>query len=84
VDTTRFYKYENQVYNFLLHEKHIARLEQRIKELRKRYPVWINEKLLSELELSDSTKTHQTSLFARKNFTGEAVVPIVDMKWIQF
>jgi len=84
VDTTRFYKYEPQVYNFLLHEKHITRLEKRLFELRKRYPVWINENLLNELELSDGTKTHQTSLFARKNFTGEAVVPTADMKWIQF
>ncbi|MBC8182934.1 peptidyl-prolyl cis-trans isomerase [candidate division KSB1 bacterium] len=84
VDTTRFYKYENQVYNFLLHEKHIAQLEKRLTDLRKRYPVWINEELLKELELSDGTKTHQTSLFVRKNFTGEALVPIADMKWIQF
>jgi len=84
VDTTRFYKYENQVYNFLLHQKHLARLEKRLAELRKRYPVWINEELLDSLELSDGTKTHQTSLFARKSFTGAAIVPIVDMKWIQF
>ena len=84
VDTNRFYKYENQVYNFLLHEKHIARLEKRLTDLRKRYPVWINEKLLNELKLSDGTKTHQTSLFVRKSFTGEALVPIADMKWIQF
>ena len=84
VDTTRFYKYENQVYNFLLHEKHIAQLEKKLTYLRKRYPVWINEELLNALELSDGPKTHQTSLFVRKNFTGEALVPIADMKWIQF
>jgi hypothetical protein len=84
VDTTRFYKYESQVYNFLLHKKHLALLESRLKKLKRRYPVWINQKLLDELELSDGTKTHQTSLFARKNFTGEAIVPTVDMKWIQF
>ncbi|MBN1352026.1 peptidyl-prolyl cis-trans isomerase [candidate division KSB1 bacterium] len=84
VDTTRFYKYEQSVYNFILHEKHLALLEQKLAELRQRYPVWIDEKLLDELELSDGTKTYQTSVFLRKNFTGEAVVPIADMKWINF
>jgi len=84
VDTTRFYKYENSVYNFILHEKHIARLDEKLADLRKRYPVWINEALLDQLEVSDSPKSHQTSLFLRKSFTGEAAVPIADMKWIQF
>ena len=84
VDTTRFYEYENSVYNFILHEKHIARLEKKCADLRKRYPVWINEKLLNELELTESPKSLQTSYFLRKNFTGEAVVPIADMKWISF
>ncbi len=84
VDTTRFYKYENSIYNFLLHEKQTAQLEKKLASLRKRYPVWINEKLLVEMELSDGGKTLQTSFFLRKNITGEAVVPIVDMKWIHF
>jgi len=84
VDTTRFYKYENSVYNFILHEKHIHRLEEKLAELRQRYPVWINEKLLSEMQLSDGGKTSQTSFFLRKNFDGTPTVPIVDMKWLNF
>lgn len=84
VDTTRFYKYESDVYNFILHEKHIARLEAKLAELKKRYPIWLNEKLLNEMALSDSGKTLQTSVFLRSNFTGAPSVPIADMKWINF
>lgn len=82
VDTTRFYKYEHSVHNFLLHEKHMQRLEKKLAKLRERYPVEINEELLSELELTETPKSHLTSVFARKNFSGEAVVPIADMKWL--
>jgi len=84
IDSTRLYKYENQVYNFILHEKQSQRLQQRLAELEKRYPVRINEPLLNELKLSDSVKTNWTSFFVRKNFTGQALVPIVDMKWLRF
>ncbi len=84
VDSTRFYKYENQIHNLILHEKHLARLNQRLAELEKKYPVQINNKLLEALPLSDSLQTNQTSLFVRKNFTGQALVPVVDMKWLRF
>ena len=33
VDTTRFYKYESDVYNKIIHEKHTALLEQEINKL---------------------------------------------------
>jgi len=84
VDTTRMYKYESDVYNFILHEKHIARLDEKLAELRQQYPVWINAELLNQLELNDSSKTILTSYFVRKNFSGEAVVPTADLKWINF
>jgi len=84
VDTTRFYKYEHEVYNTLLHEKHLQRLQERLTELEKRYPVFIDETLLGRLDLSDSTRSNVTSLFVRKNFTGEALVPTVDLKWLRF
>ncbi len=84
VDTTRFYKYENEVYNTLLHEKHLKRLQERLTELEKRYPVFIDSALLDQLALSDSARSNLTSLFVRKNFTGEALVPTVDMKWLRF
>jgi hypothetical protein len=84
VDTTRFYKYENEVYNAILHEKHIHQLESEIEGLRERYPVWINESLLNELELSDGPKSLQTSVYLRKNFSGEAFMPTADMKWLHF
>ncbi|NLP10103.1 peptidyl-prolyl cis-trans isomerase [bacterium] len=84
VDTTRFYKYEHEVHNLLMHEKHLQRLQERLTELEKRYPVFIDEALLSKLALSDSARSNLTSFFVRKNFTGEALVPIVDMKWLRF
>jgi hypothetical protein len=84
VDTTRFYKYENDVYNAVLHEKHLALLDQKLQDLRERYSVWINEEILNGMELTDSPKSLQTSYIFRKNFSGEALVPVADMKWIYF
>lgn len=82
VDTTRFYKYKSDVYNALLHEKQLAALESEIEALRKRYPIQINAKVLEELELIDSLKSSQTTYFLRKKFTGEAMFPTVDLKWL--
>jgi len=84
VDTTRFYKYEHEAHNLLMHEKHLQRLKERLQELEKRYPVFIDEALLRTLDLSDSVRSNLTSLFVRKNFTGEALVPTVDLKWLRF
>ncbi|VAX27277.1 hypothetical protein MNBD_IGNAVI01-1876, partial [hydrothermal vent metagenome] len=84
VDTTRFYKYENDVYNAILHEKQIKYLNKELAELRKRYPVWINEEALNKLELNDGPKSSEISLFVTKNFTGEKVVPDADPKWLHF
>ena len=84
VDTTRFYKYENDVYNAVLHEKYIARLDSAIASYKKQYSIYINEKLLNEIELQDDPKSIRTSLFVRRNFNQQQVVPIVDMKWLNF
>lgn len=84
VDSTRFYHYENDVYNVLLFEKQTELLDKELAELKERYPVWINEEALNNLELSDGPQTMETSLFATKNFTGEKIVPDADMKWLHF
>jgi hypothetical protein len=82
VDTTRFYKYQNDVHNAILHEKQLARLAGDIDRLLGRYDVWINEELLNNIELVDDTPTNRTAYFIRKNFNFEAVTPTVDMKWV--
>ncbi|MBT59788.1 MAG: hypothetical protein CL393_09735 [Acidiferrobacteraceae bacterium] len=84
VDTTRFYKYEKDVYNVVLYEKHNQVIENKLYELRNIYPIWINNELLDTLTLSDSYKDIQTSLLVRKSFTGEQAVPTVDLQWISF
>ena len=53
-------------------------------ELKKKYPVWINTDILDTLKISDSYKDIQRSLLVRKNFTGEASMPTVDLQWISF
>ncbi len=84
VDTTRFYHYENDVYNVLVFEKQTELLEKELAKLKERYPVWINEEALSKLELTDDPKSLETSLFVTKNFTGEKIIPDADMKWLHF
>jgi hypothetical protein len=82
IDTTRFYKYRDEVFSALIHEKQLQKLKEELENLYNNYPIWINEKRLSELDLIDSPKATQTSLFVRKNFSFEEVIPTVDMKWI--
>ena len=84
VDTTRFYKYENDVYNAVAHEKYIAALDSALSVYRDKYTIYINEELLNEIELQDDPKSIRTSFFVRKNFNWQQVVPIVDMKWLYF
>lgn len=84
VDTTRFYKYEKDIYNAILFEKHQETLAKKLSDLKNRYPVRINDDLLDTLKLADSYKDIQTSLFVRKSFTGEVAVPTADMQWISF
>lgn len=84
IDTTRFYKYKNDVYNTLLFEKHNLVLDRELAKLRKKYTVWINEELLNKLELDDSRKSLETSLFVVKNFSGEKYMPDADMGWLHY
>jgi hypothetical protein len=84
VDTSRFYKYNDAVFNALLHEKQSALLEKKLSELQKRYPVWINEDVLMSVELVDAKLADRTSYFIRKNFNFQAVSPTVDMRWKNF
>jgi len=84
IDTTRFYKYKNDVYNALLFEKHSLALDTELAKLRKKYPVRINEELLNRLKLDESQKSLETSLFVVKNFSGEKFIPDADMGWLHY
>jgi len=84
IDTTRFYKYKTDVYNTLLFEKHSLALETELEKLIKKYPVWINEELLNKLELDESQKSLETSLFVVKKFSGEKYIPDADMGWLHY
>lgn len=84
VDTTRFYKYKNDVFNAVLHEKQQARIDQDVQELRRKYDVWINEDLLRSISVVDSLPGQQTTYFLRKNFNFKAYSPTVDIKWLGF
>jgi hypothetical protein len=84
VDTTRFYKYEADVYNAIIFEKHSKLLKEKLEEFKKRYPVWINEELLSKVELNEAPKSKETSVFVIKNFSGELLVPTADPQWLSY
>ena len=84
IDTTRFYKYENAVYNAVLHEKYVAVLDSAVEVYKKKYPVYVNYKLLDQLELQDDPKSIRTTLIVRKNFNWDQSVPVVDFKWFSF
>jgi hypothetical protein len=84
VDTTRFYKYKNVVYNAVLHEKQAAQIDSNLNELRKHFQIWINEELLTTIDVVDSLPGLQTTYFMRKNFNFKAYSPTVDMKWLSF
>lgn len=84
IDTTRFYKYKSDVYNALLFEKHSLAIEEELITLRKKYPVWINEEVLNNIELDDSRKSIENSLFVVKNFSGEKLIPDADMGWLHY
>lgn len=80
-DTTNLDKYKKDVYNAVLHEKQMEQLEIKLKKLREKYAVWINKELLDQIELNDDPKSSQISLFVRKTFSKESLVPVVDPKW---
>jgi len=84
VDTTRFYKYKNDVFNFLKYEKQNELLNKYIKELKEKYTVWINDDVLNTVKLNDDPKSSETAVFVRKNFSGEFLVPTADQTWITF
>jgi hypothetical protein len=84
VDTTRFYKYENDVYNFLKYEKHMAHLIKDLESLKEKYDVWINEDFLNKLKLNDDPRSSETSVFVIKNFSGEQLVPTADPTWVTY
>jgi hypothetical protein len=81
VDTQRFYKYETDVYKAVLYEKHMERLNSKLEELKEKDLVFIDDELLNQLDLVESKKSNNITMFVRKNFTGEEVVPGVDLKW---
>jgi hypothetical protein len=81
VDTSRFKKYENLVYNTVLLEKHLAKLDENLDELKTRYSVFIDEEVLAGIELTESKKSNDITLFAHKGFSGEPYMPRIDLKW---
>ncbi len=82
LDTTRFYKYENEVYNAVFHEKYLVSLDSAIEVYKKEYDIFVDYDLLNELELQDDQKSVQTTFLVRKNFNWHQIVPIVDLKWL--
>jgi hypothetical protein len=72
---------ENAVYNAVLHEKQLALINERLRELKQKYPVSVNEEVLAGIELTESKKANDITLFARKKFSWEPLVPGLDMKW---
>ncbi|KAA3662367.1 MAG: peptidyl-prolyl cis-trans isomerase [Calditrichaeota bacterium] len=84
IDSTRLYKYEDEAYNMLLHEKHMAVINVKLKELKQRYPVWINKELLQQIDVDSSSKSQEISVFVSKKFSGEFAVPTADIKWIHY
>jgi len=84
-DSNNFKSYYNQVYNEVIHQKHIAQLEKELDLLRQRYPIWINEKVLNELELvGDAINSRNISFFVRRRFDRQAAIPTVDLKWCYY
>ncbi len=83
VDTTRFYKYENEIYNRILHEKHLQEINNKLDGLKKQYPIVIHYNVLDTLNLNEGKK-EKFPFFLRNNFSGEAVAPTVDLKWLYY
>ncbi|MBN2091491.1 peptidyl-prolyl cis-trans isomerase [candidate division KSB1 bacterium] len=84
-DSARFESYYNQVYNEVIHQKHLARLEKELETIRQQYPVWINEELLNKLELTgDNKNSRNISFFVRRRFDRQAAIPTVDLKWLYY
>ncbi len=86
VDTTRFYKYKDDVYNMILFKKHTVLLEKEITKLKKKYKVWINEELVKDLDSNNSNNNgkNDITVFTVKNFSGEPLVPTVDLQWLSY
>ena len=81
-DTTRFYKYENAVYNAILFEKYSAKLDSVCEILEEKYDIFVDYDLLDKLELLDDPKSVQTTLLVNRNFNWQQVIPIVDPRWL--
>lgn len=84
VDSTKFDRFRPYVRLAVLHDKHISVLDKKLDNLYKKYPVWINEAILDSLDLDDKDNSRNISIFVRRNFSNQAAVPTVDMKWISF
>ncbi len=84
VDTTQFENYKIEAYNELLHQKQIAFLDKKIKELKAKYPVRVNEKILDSLDLPEGKNHRSFSFLVLKRFSGQMVFPSVDPNWVSF
>jgi len=84
VDSTQFENYKIEAYNELLHQKQIKFLNAKIKELRKKYPVWVDEKKLEALDLPEGKNHSSFSFLVLKRFSGQLVFPSVDPNWVAF
>ncbi|MCP5061241.1 MAG: peptidyl-prolyl cis-trans isomerase [Ignavibacteriae bacterium] len=84
IDTTRYYKYVDDIYNALIFEKHQKKLKKDLAKLRKEYSVEIYEDVLNSIELQDSPNAVRTSYRVIKSSTGKPVVPTVDLRWAHY
>ncbi len=84
VDSSRFEDYKIEAYNELLHEKQMVFLNKKIEELKKKYPVRINEERLEALQLPEGKNHRSFSFLVLKRFSGQLVFPSVDPNWVAF
>ncbi len=84
VDTTQFENYKIEAYNALLLQKQLLFLNKKIAELKKKYPVRVDEKKLEALDLPEGKNHRSFSFLVLKRFSGQMVFPSVDPNWVSF
>ncbi len=76
-----FSEYTQMVKRDAYNEKAQHLLEAKIKDLEKRYPVYINEAVLDTLKVIDFNKSRWATIQLFKLGSGRPAVPVVDLSW---